>query len=416
MFFILLTFLAALFIEALGSLISIIGVTKLFGPSAIFIALVVALDVGKVVTVSLLYQHWRQLSKLMKSYALVAALITMTITSVGAFGFLAGSFQTTIIGTKAGELSVGALQEQQKKYELRKRQIDDQIASLPPRTTVNQRLRLMGGFKQEQQDLDGKIAAIDAQLPKLRIAQLGTEARAGPIVYVAKAFDIPVEQAVKYVILLIVAVIDPLAIFLIVAGNFLWAQRQADLLQRKLEPPAEPRSISTEEAWEELHPTEPSPFEMTPEARPAVPTPATREAMHEARDIQTELREREFWAEQQAQSAENRRKFEAHVLAEQEAERLAAMDDLADSSAVQVPEPEASKPAYRPSGLLSPIVAEVQEPDEHSPVPTFSSGKREEITKSTLGLVQPDKETIVDAHRVQGFRKASTAVTSTKKQ
>ena len=54
----------------------------------------------------------------------------------------------------------------------------------------------------------------------------GPAAKAGPILYLAKAFDISVEEAVKWVILLIIFVFDPLAVFLLIAGNFLLERRQ----------------------------------------------------------------------------------------------------------------------------------------------------------------------------------------------
>jgi hypothetical protein len=226
MIFVLLTFLAAFAIEGLGTFVSVIGLSTLFGANPIIIALAIALDAGKLIVVTLLYSYWKQLGKLMKSYALIAATITMIITSAGAAGYLSGEFQKAILGTQEGSLKVDVLKGQIAKYEERKKQIDAQIAALPEKTTVNQRLRLMNGFKAEQSDLQAKISEIDKQLPDLQIKQIGVEAKAGPILYIAKAFDIPVESAVKYVILMIIFVFDPLAVFLIIAGNFLLHQHR----------------------------------------------------------------------------------------------------------------------------------------------------------------------------------------------
>jgi hypothetical protein len=221
MLFVLITFLAAFLIEGLGTLVSVIGLSTLFGANPIIIALAISLDVGKLVVVSMLYKYGKEMGKVMKTYAFIAATITMIITSAGAAGYLSGEFQKAIMGTQEGSLKVSVLKDQQKKYEDRKRQIDDQIAALPEKTTVNQRLKLMNGFKAEQAELQNKISDIDKQLPELQIHQIGVEAKAGPILYIAKAFDIPVESAVKYVILMIIFVFDPLAVYLILAGNFL---------------------------------------------------------------------------------------------------------------------------------------------------------------------------------------------------
>jgi hypothetical protein len=234
MIFALLTFLAAFSIEGIGTLVSVIGLSSLFGANPIIIALAVALDVGKLVVVSLLYKHWSRLGKIMRTYGLIAAAVTMTITSAGAAGYLSASFQQAMIGTQESGLKVDVLKTQIAKYEERKKQIDDQIAAIPEKYSAMQRIRLMNQFKQEQKDLQDKINAIDKQLPDLQIHQISVEAKAGPILFIAKAFGIPVEQAVKWVILMIIFVFDPLAVFLIIAGNFLWDQR------KKPEPEPEP--------------------------------------------------------------------------------------------------------------------------------------------------------------------------------
>lgn len=225
MVFAILTFAAALFIEGLGSLISVIGLSALFGANPIIIALAVALDVGKLVVVTLLYKYWRALGYTMRAYGLVAALVTMTITSAGAAGYLSGEFQKAVMGVQEGSLKVDVLKGQIAKYEERKKQIDNQIAAIPEKYSANQKIRLMNQFKAEQKDLQDKIAAIDKDLPTLQIAQIGVEAKAGPVLYISKAFNVTIEEAVKWVILLIIIVFDPLAVFLIIAGNFLWDQK-----------------------------------------------------------------------------------------------------------------------------------------------------------------------------------------------
>lgn len=225
MVFIVLTFLTAFLIEGLGTLVSVIGLSTLFGSNPIIIALAVALDLGKLVIVSLLYTYWKQLNKLMKTYALMAATVTMIITSAGAAGYLAGEFQKAIIGTQEVSLKVNILKEEQAKLEARKKQIDDQIANLPSNYSRS-RISLMRQFEAEQRQITDRLAQISRELPEAQLTQIGVEAKAGPILYISKAFDISVEKAVKWVILLIIFVFDPLAVFLIIAGNFLLHQRR----------------------------------------------------------------------------------------------------------------------------------------------------------------------------------------------
>lgn len=330
--FIFLTFMAALFLEGLGSLVSVIGVSALFGANPIIISFAIALDVSKIVVVSLLYSYWAAMGRTMKSIALVMALITMIITSAGAAGYLSGEFQKAMMGTQETSLKVDVLKQQQAKYEERKRQIDDQIANLPEKTTVNQRLRLMNGFKQEQADLQAKINQIDKELPDLQMKQIGVQAKAGPILVIAKSFDIPVEQAVKYVIALMIVVFDPLAVFLIIAGNFLIAQRK--------------KKLTIE-----------------------VPPPATADVI----------------------------KHEAPLPAESKMV-VPAMASPEPIQPVMVDEPA---PLVE-QGLEANVEAPVQNnADEPSPETREIHNKlvqtdREQITKSMLGIVEPDPRTIVD--------------------
>lgn len=249
MIFIFITFLAAFLIEGLGTAVSVIGLSTLFGANPIIIALAISLDVGKLVVVSLLYNYWKRMGMVMKSYALLASVVTMVITSAGAAGYLTGEFQKAILGTQETVLKVSVLKEQQAKYEERKKQIDNQIANLPEKTTVNQRIRLMKQFQDEQKALQAKIDDIDKQLPELQLKQIGVEAKAGPILYISKAFDVPVEVAVKYVVMLIIFVFDPLAVFLMIAGNFLLEQRK-----KKVPEPEDPEPDPSKQELPELVP------------------------------------------------------------------------------------------------------------------------------------------------------------------
>ena len=427
MFFVLLTFFAALFIEGLGSLVSVIGISALFGANPIIIALAISLDVGKIVVVSLLYTYWSELSKLMKTYALTAAAVTMVITSAGAAGYLSAAFQTAIIGTKESELKVNVLKEQQAKYQERKKQIDDQIAKLPEKTTVSQRLRLMNGFKAEQKALDDKITAIDKELPDAQVKQIGVEAKAGPILYIAKAFDVSVEEAVKWVIAMIIFVFDPLAIFLIIAGNFLWARRKNELATKDFYRP-EGNGSHVE--------TLPEP-QVDPVTFNPAPSQPTEGQYREAADGSVEIFMDGRW---QLLTKQEEVDFGPPIGVEfpnEEPRPREPEEPLLPPEPAPVPEPEPipeqekplepGRPTYVQTGLLSPVNVDLDIPTnridlEHLPaIEQFDEPlapepkKREEITRSSLGIVEPDPATIVDAGRLDGFRHAAAAVTPPKR-
>jgi hypothetical protein len=113
------------------------------------------------------------------------------------------------------------------KLEARKIEIDKQIAQLPAES-VKGRQRLAKQFDSEITRINTRLVEIDKTLPEIQLKQIDVNAHAGPILYVAEAFDTTVESAVKYVILLIIVVFDPLAVALIIAGNFLVDQSKRE--------------------------------------------------------------------------------------------------------------------------------------------------------------------------------------------
>ena len=227
MLFATLVFISAFLIESIGSYISIVGLSALFSTNPVIIALALSLDIAKVVTVSFLYKQWNLIPRGMKYYMTVAAVILMVITSSGAAGYLSAEFQKAIIPTKGSEIMVKSMGEEKTRLEARKVEIDKQISQLPPEN-VRGRQKLQKQFAGELEHINGRIVEIDKELPKLQMEQVDVNAHAGPILYIAQAFDTTVESAVKYVILLIIFVFDPLAVALIIAGNFLLDQRKRE--------------------------------------------------------------------------------------------------------------------------------------------------------------------------------------------
>ncbi len=202
------------------------GLSALFAGSPIVITMAVALDVGKVVTVSFVYKNWEKISWVMKTYMTIATIVLMIITSAGVFGYLSGEFQKAIAGNNQQNVLITALQDEQARLQKRKEQIDNQIAEIPANYTAAQRNRMMNQFRTEQRQVTTRLSEIDKQLPELKVQNIGQSVKIGPILYVAEAFNTTPEQAVKWVILIIIFVFDPLAVALLIAANFLIMHRR----------------------------------------------------------------------------------------------------------------------------------------------------------------------------------------------
>lgn len=281
MIFSLLTFASAFLIEGLGTWISIIGLSSLFSADPIIIALAAALDVGKVVTVSFLYKRWSTAPWLLRMYMILAVAVLMLITSAGAFGYLSAAFQGAIKDTKQQQILVAATMQEKARLEARKKEIDGQIANLPA-DIVRGRQRLISAFRGEADRINLRLRQLDAELPRMQVQQVAINTHAGPIIYVSQAFDVPVEQAVKYVILVIIFVFDPLAIALLVAGNFLWETRA-----QRPQAPVD-AAVGADQATELQRKTPDQPANAAPGAAPiesakAVDVPTPRDEAHQAR-------------------------------------------------------------------------------------------------------------------------------------
>ena len=83
------TLLTALGISAVAAYYSIVGLMAIFSASAMSIAIMgEVLEIGKLITASWLYQNWKRVPFLLKSYLTLAVVVLMFITSMGIFGYL----------------------------------------------------------------------------------------------------------------------------------------------------------------------------------------------------------------------------------------------------------------------------------------------------------------------------------------
>ena len=237
MHFALIVLASAFLIESIGTFISVLGLASLFSASLIVISMAVALDIGKVVAVTFLYKFWKDMHLLMKVYMTTAVMVLMLITSAGVFGFLSAEFQKAISSTNEQTVLITALTDEQKRLQSRKEEIDAQIAQLP-QNSVRGRTVLMKQFEPEVSRINSRLAEIDKELPQLKMDTIKKNVEVGPIMYISQAFGVTPEEAAKWVIFIIIFVFDPLAIALLLAGNFL-LQQKSKPEETNVQPPPE---------------------------------------------------------------------------------------------------------------------------------------------------------------------------------
>ena len=235
----LLTLFTALAISAVAAYYSIIGLIAIFSAAVVPIAVMgIVLELGKLVTASWLYHYWKRVPKLLKGYLISAVVVLMFITSMGIFGFLSKAHieQTTITSDKSIEIQsvVSAIERHKKdinRAEFSLSLLDDALKKYTELGAVTKGLNARKDQEVERNELNesiqsatNKIATLTKTKFGLQKEQLQIESEVGPIRYIAELIygessQGVLEDAVRWVIIIIVFVFDPLAVLLLIAAN-----------------------------------------------------------------------------------------------------------------------------------------------------------------------------------------------------
>ena len=241
MFLTLLTFLSAISISIIAAGYSIIGLATLFAGAVIpIIAMGTALEIGKLVAASWLYQNWQgsDVPKLLKAYLFSAIIVLVFITSMGIFGFLSKAHRDQVKPTSGNNIKIELLNNQINQQQLiidRSQktldQLDKALEVYIEKEYVTRGLKERAKQEEERNTLNtainnasDKIAELTNQKASLSLEQDKIEAEVGPIKYVAELIygenaQDNFDKAVRIVILILIFVFDPLAVLLLIAAN-----------------------------------------------------------------------------------------------------------------------------------------------------------------------------------------------------
>lgn len=238
-----LLFIIGLALSAVAAFYSIAGLMAIFAAAALSIAIMGGvLEVAKLVIASWLYQNWKTAPKLLLGYFTAAVAILMLITSMGIFGYLSKAHldQAVPIGDVASQVKLLDEKIQYQKEIITAnqsliKQMDEVVNQTLSRTEdakgseralqirrsqARDRARLVNEVETAQKE----IASLNQERAPLASNLRQIEAEVGPIKYIAaliydNAEQDVLEKAVRWVILLIVFVFDPLAVLMIIAAN-----------------------------------------------------------------------------------------------------------------------------------------------------------------------------------------------------
>jgi len=246
--FLIITILAALVIAGTAALFSVTGISSVFAGHFIQVAIMAgALETGKIVISSILYRYWGIMNKAIKSYMVIALFVLMIITSAGIFGYLSEAYQKTKSGyeivDKEIELLTSKKQLFQNEYDRYQTRLDDltgirsgqetRLDSLYSRGQTTSARRVETNIKRQDDEIaklsglilitSDSLSSIDKRMiEKQSIIITGD---LGPIKYVADAFGTNMDTVVKWLILILIFVFDPLAVTLIVAANMIFVNK-----------------------------------------------------------------------------------------------------------------------------------------------------------------------------------------------
>ena len=235
----LLTFITSLLIAGVAAWYSIIGLTTIFSAAVIPIIIMgVVLEIGKLVAASWVYTHWKDTGILLRTYLVSAIVVLMIITSMGIYGFLSKSHIDAGINTS--EISVkieridNRIKSEQRQIDRAEKNIQEMDITLDKTDYGffdDSRLQERKKQSADREQLNDIITKAENNIDKLldkkseyELEVKNFEVEVGPIKYIAALIygdeaKNYLDNTVRYVILLLIFVFDPLAVLLLISAN-----------------------------------------------------------------------------------------------------------------------------------------------------------------------------------------------------
>lgn len=250
-----LALISGLSISAVAIYYSVAGLMAIFAAALIPIMIMgVVLEIGKLAATVWLKQNWSRAPRFLKSYLLIAITALMLLTSMGIFGYLSKAHldQAVPTGDVAAKVSLldekikterdnietarTALKQMDAQVDARLNRSDDEKGAERAVQIRRQQQAERGRLQKDIADSQARIAKLNEERAPIASELRKVEAEVGPIKYIAAliygddADQNLLEKAVRWVIIVIVLVFDPLAVILLLASqySFAWFRKQEE--------------------------------------------------------------------------------------------------------------------------------------------------------------------------------------------
>jgi hypothetical protein len=249
--FIAILILVTLSIAGSAAFFSVYGLAQIFtGSFWPVVIMASALEAGKLVAASYVYRYWDHISIALKAYLLSAILVLMFITSIGIFGFLSAAYQQDILPLEEMQTKIELLDlkiadlekirsEERLNMQITRDNKAKEIAALPANYATKKK-EVSERYEARIIRIEDTIASYTLQIrsaaeekQELQMSTLQQELKTGPIIFIAEAFGREVNDATKWLILIIIFAFDPLAVALTVGANIAIVERQTHKRRRE---------------------------------------------------------------------------------------------------------------------------------------------------------------------------------------
>ncbi len=250
--------LSAIVVAGCAAYFSVTGLGVLFaGASVSVMVMAGSLEAAKLVAATYLKQEWDVLKGFNKWYLTIAVATLMLITSAGIFGYLSNAFQQQNLSLQKVERDISVYQNQITKNDAEVNRFTTQLNNLQQirnsqETNLSKQIdkdKSTTRVSQMIRNADKEISSISKRIDELtkqnnvsldsinaiKNANINLEREVGGFRFVADAFGVPLNDVVKFFILIIVLVFDPLAVALIIAFNGLIMKRREEKIMEKID-------------------------------------------------------------------------------------------------------------------------------------------------------------------------------------
>ena len=243
-----LTLISGLSISGVAVYYSVAGLVSIFSASVVPIIIMgVTLELSKLVATVWLKQNWSIAPAIIKLYLFLAVVVLMAITSMGIFGYLSKAHldqavpssiiidQISVIDSKINTFKEN-INDARKALAQMDSTVDQTIARSTSEAGAGRAASLRKSQNKERVVLHSAIEKAQSEISQLTTEKIPltqeikkAEAEVGPIKYIAALIygdDITenlLERAVRWVIILIVFIFDPLAVALLLASQYSFA-------------------------------------------------------------------------------------------------------------------------------------------------------------------------------------------------